>query len=101
MGHGEASSNSFNNDNPRRIKITSDNSVTDWQQFETYLLQRMTAKTAGDRLRYAKQFVSMLTNGDAQSLLQLKPDKRIHAMKEVASLSRFSGSYDVWLQLRQ
>jgi len=61
----------------------------------------MNEKTAGDRLRYAEQFHSILTTGDAQPLLQLQPAKRIHAMKALASLSRFSGEYDVWLQIRQ
>jgi hypothetical protein len=51
--------------------------------------------------RYAKQFYTVLVNGDVQSLLQLKPDKRIHAMKALPSLSHFLGSHDVWLQLRQ
>jgi hypothetical protein len=55
-------------------------SLIDWQQFHNFLLQRMTAKTAEDRLRYAKQFVSVLTNGDAQSLLSAPPNKRIHIM---------------------
>ena len=72
-----------------------------WKQFEAYLLQRMTPKSAGDRLRYAKQFASVLQTGNAQSLLQLAPNKRIHVMKALASLSRFLGSYDVWLQIRQ
>jgi hypothetical protein len=72
-----------------RMKITrcsnfvSSNAI-DLHQFEAYLLQRMTKKTAGERLRYAKQFQSVLINGDngnAQSLVQLKPDKRIHVMK--------------------
>lgn len=34
--------------------------MLDWQQFKQYLLQRMTAKTAEDRLRYAKQYASVL-----------------------------------------
>lgn len=82
----------FHNNN-KRTKITRGNpAVVDWQQFHQFLLQRMNEKTAADRLRYAKQFVRVLTNGDAQPLLQLKPDKRIHAMKAIGSLSRFLGS---------
>jgi hypothetical protein len=57
----------------------------------------MNEKTGGDRLRYTKQFVIVLTNGDAQALLQLKPDKRIHAMKAIGSLSRFLASNNYWL----
>lgn len=61
----------------------------------------MTAKTAGDRLRYAKQFASVLQTGNAQSVLQLPPNKRIHIMKRLASLARFLGTYDTWIQIRQ
>lgn len=51
--------------------------VIDWQKFPQFLLQRMTDKTAEDRMRYAKQFASILTNGDASELLQLPSEKRI------------------------
>jgi intergrase/recombinase len=61
----------------------------------------MNDKTVGDRMRYAKQFYSILQTGDASSLMQIKPDKRIHAMKALASLARFTGSYDTWLAIRQ
>lgn len=61
----------------------------------------MIDKTAGDRLRYAKQFYGVLCTGQAAPLLELQPDKRIHAMKALASLARFTGSYDKWMQIRQ
>lgn len=73
----------------------------DWSNFHSFLLQRMNAKTAGDRLRYAKQFVHILQSEDAQSLLQLQPAKRIHAMKALASLARFTGEYDRWMKIRE
>lgn len=126
MRHGQSSANSLiknNNDHPgsikitsgnltrdenkktRRIKMTSGNNnpavVVDWQQFHQFLLQRTNHKTAGERIRYAKQFCSILQNGNAQPLLQATPDKRIHAMKGLASLSRFLGCYDTWLAIRQ
>jgi hypothetical protein len=65
----------------------------------------MTEKTAEDRMRYAKQFIKIITRGaaagDASELLQLSPDKRIHAMKALSNLSKFTGTYDQWLHLRQ
>jgi hypothetical protein len=73
---------------------------SNWQQFHDFLLQRMTAKTAEDRLRYAKQFSGVLLNGEA-SPLQLTPDKRIHIMKALSNLSKFTGCYDKFLQIRQ
>jgi hypothetical protein len=75
--------------------------IIDWDQFKQFLLQRTNSKTTAERLRYSKQFVSVLQTGDAQPLLQVTPDKRIHAMKGLASLSRFLGRYDTWLQIRQ
>ena len=61
----------------------------------------MTAKTAEDRLRYVRSFSHVLRTGDAQSLLQLSPDKRIHAMKALSCLARFTGCQDTWRQIRQ
>jgi intergrase/recombinase len=62
----------------------------------------MTERTAEDRMRYAKRFVSLLViNADASELLQLTPDKRIHAMKALFCLAKFTGRYDQFLQLRQ
>jgi hypothetical protein len=65
--------------------------IIDWNQFQQFLLQRTNTKTTGERIRYSKQFVSVLQTGDASPLLQLRPDKRIHVMKGLASLSRFLG----------
>ena len=61
----------------------------------------MTAKTAEDRLRYAKLYSHKLETGNVQELLQLSPDKRIHAMKAISCLAKYTGKYDRWLQLRQ
>jgi hypothetical protein len=61
----------------------------------------MTPNTAEDRLRYAKRFGSVMPNGDATILLQVPPNKRIHIMKALSSLARFTGQSDVWQRLRQ
>lgn len=75
--------------------------LLDWRQFQQYLLQRMTAKTAEDRLRYAKQYAILLQTGDATTLLQVPPNKRIHIMKALSSLARFTGQTDNWRAIRQ
>jgi intergrase/recombinase len=75
--------------------------IADWKQFHNFLLQRMSYNTAEDRLRYAKQYGRVLETGNAAGLLSLQPDKRIHAMKALSNLAKFTGKYDVWLQLRQ
>jgi hypothetical protein len=83
------------------MKITRGNSFGNNDGFEEFLLQRMNPKTAGDRLRYSNRYAHVLQTGDAKDLLQLSPDKRIHALKGLASLARFQGCYDAFLQLRQ
>ena len=72
-----------------------------WQQFHNFLLQRMTAKTAQDRMRYAKQYAHVLTsNGIPFDLLQYPPNKRIHIMKS-SCLAKFTGQYEQWLAIRR
>jgi hypothetical protein len=45
-------------------------SITNYHNFRSFLLQRMNAKTAGDRLRYAKQYASVLTSSEISDNLQ-------------------------------
>ncbi|MFL6477838.1 MAG: hypothetical protein ACJ707_03350 [Nitrososphaera sp.] len=71
----------------------------------------MNERTGEDRLRYAKQYGALLESfssencgireGKVSELIQLKPDKRVHAMKALSNLAKFSGQYYKWLQLRQ
>jgi hypothetical protein len=67
----------------------------------------MTPNTAEDRLRYAKQYASVLIshqmkNSESDSLLiTLSPNKRIHVMKALSSLARFTGQQDAWRTYRQ
>jgi len=62
----------------------------------------MTAKTAEDRMRYAKQYASILTSdGIPSALMQLPPNKRIHIMKALSCLARYTGQTDSWLAIRK
>jgi hypothetical protein len=64
---------------PPSSPTTSDNVTRRivWQQFQQFLLQRTNAKTAGGRIRYAKQFAKVLQTGDAQPLLQVNTEEGI------------------------
>jgi hypothetical protein len=74
-----------------------------WHQFHQFLLQRMTPKTAEDRLRYAKQYASVLYghHQEVTMLLQVPPNKRIHIMKALSCLARYTGTQSDWLAIRQ
>ena len=75
--------------------------MIDRQQFHNFLLQRMNERSAEDRLRYAKQFAHILDMNNAYNLLQSSADKRIHAMKALSCLAKYTGRYDQFLLLRQ
>ncbi|HEX6280589.1 MAG TPA: integrase [Nitrososphaera sp.] len=62
----------------------------------------MTAKTAEDRLRYSKQYGSVLTSPSSSvMLLQLPANKRIHVMKALSCLARYTGRTEQWRAIRQ
>ncbi|MDQ3852967.1 MAG: DUF2624 domain-containing protein [Thermoproteota archaeon] len=71
-----------------------------WPQFQQYLRHQMAQKTAEDRIRYAKQFAMVLQTGDATALLNVPPNKRIHIMKALSSLARYTGTQSDWLAIR-
>jgi hypothetical protein len=58
-------------------------------------------------MRYAKKYYQiLLLSGDghyrnAQSLLQMHGDKRIHIMKAISSLARFTGQVPAWQEIKQ
>jgi hypothetical protein len=79
----------------------SDPSQINWQQFHQFLLQRMTVKTAEDRIRYARSYRRILLDGDASEVLQVPPNKRIHVMTALSALARYKGKQDSWRAIRQ
>jgi hypothetical protein len=48
-----------------------------------------------------KKYCHILANGNAQELLVLTNDKRIHVMKALAALSKYLGCYDKWNDIRE
>jgi hypothetical protein len=71
-------------------------------EFRRFLLQSMNEKSARSRIRYAREFASVLANEDAQPLLQLSAEKRLHVMKALACLSKFLGCHDTtWMTIKR
>jgi hypothetical protein len=74
-----------------------------WTKFEEYLLinhhNKQTAKT---RIFYSKKYCRILTSeANAQELLLLSDQKRIHVMKALATLSKYLGCYDKWKDIKE
>jgi intergrase/recombinase len=62
----------------------------------------MNEKSARSRVRYAKEFGTVLETGNAQPLLQLSAEKRLHVMKALTCLSKFLGCHDTtWMSVKR
>jgi hypothetical protein len=59
-----------------------------------FLLKNYNPHTAKVRLLYSKKYYHVLATSNAQELLVLSKDKRIHVMKALAALSKYPGCYD-------
>jgi intergrase/recombinase len=70
------------------------------QNFRQYLLQqKQSPHTIRNKIQYVKRFYYVLEKNNAQDLLSVSPETRQHAMKSLASLSKFMGIYDRWQNL--
>jgi hypothetical protein len=67
-----------------------------WNGFECFLKQTNNHRSTQDRLNYARNFVHILQRADASELLELNGEKRIHVMKSLAALAKYTGCYDKW-----
>jgi hypothetical protein len=75
--------------------------MIDWVDYKSYLSKNYRHGTMKVRLSYAKRYVMLLSTGNLDSLLQLSPDSRLHAMKALTTLSKYLGCYDSWLETRK
>ena len=47
------------------------------------------------------KYAHVLDTGDARQLLELSHEKRMHIMKSLSALAKYTGRYDRWQQIRQ
>jgi intergrase/recombinase len=77
------------------------NNPTFWKDFEQYLLTKMRKDTANYQLSCSKKYWSVLADENANPLLALSSDKKVHVMKSLSSLSKYLGIYDHWQKIRE
>jgi len=65
------------------------------------LARNFNPHTAKCRLIYAREYSHVLNKYDANGLLLLSNEKRIHVMKSLATLSKYLGCYDQWRKIIQ
>ena len=67
-----------------------------WNNFQIYLSKTCSKYTCKARLLYSKKYSHVLEESNGQDLLTLPNDNGTHAMKALATLSKFLGCYDLW-----
>jgi hypothetical protein len=72
-----------------------------WSGFQSYLNKYNNHVGTRDRLNYAVKYAHILDTGEAHQLLELSPEKRMHIMKSLSALAKYTGRYDGWQQVRQ
>jgi len=70
-----------------------------WAGLKEYLKTTCIENTVKDRYNYSIKYQRYLLNPNTVSdLLSFSPNKRLHIMKALSSLSKFLGYSDVWQQ---
>jgi hypothetical protein len=63
-----------------------------WIKFKEYLVKQIQSPhTVRNKVQYVKRFYYVLENENAQDLLSVSIETRQHAMKSLASLSKYLG----------
>jgi hypothetical protein len=71
-----------------------------WIDFRRYLsAEGQSTSSIRDKVSYAKRYHHVLETNDADSLQSLSSNTKSHAMKALASLAKFTGRYDEWLDM--
>ena len=63
--------------------------------------QGKTRNTIKEIVNYSKKYRHVLDSGDASQLLGLSPRNRLHTMAALANLSKFTGRYQEFQQIKQ
>ena len=80
------------------IHTTLDQSF--WNNYKEYLHMMGTNTTVNDRYNYSIKYCKYLFDENTiNELLTFSPNKRLHIMKALSSLSKFSGRHDLWKQI--
>ncbi|MDH7478375.1 MAG: hypothetical protein QHH17_08365, partial [Candidatus Bathyarchaeota archaeon] len=73
---------------PRKAPFFEKEPEIDWNLFKGYLKQRLEARTAQRRFRYAEKFYGCLLRGDLSELQLLSDHKRAHVMRALSALAK-------------
>jgi hypothetical protein len=76
------------------------NAAEDLEGFSNYLLS-MKKHNSKQIVSYTARYRHILESGKAEELLTLSDSKRRHAMEALACYSKYTGSYQIWKDIRE
>lgn len=80
----------------------SETPIQEFEMFRAWLqAQGKTKTTIKETVNYAKKYGLVLDSGDASPMMSLSPRNKQHAMTALANLAKFTGGYDLFVQIRQ
>jgi intergrase/recombinase len=92
--------------NPLRVTSCESEGINNdkdlWKNYEKYMISQGQSKhTIRNKLQYAKRFYHIFNQENAKDLLNVSLETRQHAMKSLASLSKYLGIYDKWQDIKK
>jgi intergrase/recombinase len=72
-----------------------------WDSYNDYLVKTSSKDTASDRIQYGKKYYYVLVTSNAEDLLSLSNEKRLHVMKALTKLSKYLGQYQEWIKIKE
>ncbi len=99
MGHSKYSIETLpNSARSRKHQLQPEDGL--WVDFREYMIkENQSASSIKNKACYAKRFHHMLESKNVQDLSKLSPGVKAQAMKALASLSKYLGRYDDWLDI--
>jgi hypothetical protein len=85
---------------PNSVRLLDEHNQDFWFALKNYLIYNNQSQgSINDKISYGKRYCHVLETKNAAELSILSPDKKSHAMKALAALSKFLGKYDTWVEM--
>src|SRR5688500_2341264 len=75
-------------------------STIDWEGYRAYLTNlNKSNREIQNKLGYGKAYCYILESGNAKDLMKVSNGCRVHAMRALSTLSKYSGQYEEWMKI--
>ncbi len=84
----------------QQLNSNDTQSIVDWEGYRVYLTNlNKSKKEIQNKIGYGKTYYYILETGNAQDLLKASNGCRLHAMRALSTLSKYTGQYEEWMKI--